>query len=465
MSRLACLLSPEACRRALARDDGQTTTEWLGVGAVSVAVILALMLSGPALGRDIQRTWNCFIAMASGNPHGTCSFRAPPPPPTTPFDFAAPSGEPERDCTRSTFIGNAEAGVRIGFVDLGGGKGLIVSEDAQGQIHVTFVESGSIGVSADIGAEGGIDIGSADLEGGIGAEVGVALGGEVGETRVFTDPDEAEAYIMDRLTDEALETILPPLVEDVAVGARDVVDWIVGTERPQGEAESTHGQAGVTVEGSADGVVAEVDASVAANGRVTEKADGSRTLQLDLSREAAGQLGILVGVGASGGQQVQLEVDYDPAGNPTTARIISVSEGTVEVAAIPEMSNPADVLRSVRGTAQGGTGSRTVVTAELDLTAPGLGDALGDFVGSRSVEDLSQAADVLLDHLRDHGTVSIENYTRTAAEASVSGQVSLVVGLGIELGLTGVQLDLTDAAYYDPETGRFIEWIGCTGGP
>src|SRR5690606_23176801 len=113
--------------------------------------------------------------------------------------------------------------------------------------------------------------------------------------------------------------------------------------------------------------------------RVTLKPDGSRTVRLEATREVAASLGIpILEIGANGKGTVQLELDVAADGTPTTARVRVIAEGAVDGQIMDSVTDAADGLDKVTTNISGGEGSRTVVTAELDLTDPDLADSFGD---------------------------------------------------------------------------------------
>ncbi|CAN5246007.1 hypothetical protein BH23ACT9_BH23ACT9_10570 [soil metagenome] len=449
-------------RRVAGADEGQTTLEWMGTAAIVVGLVVAMLLAAPGLGESVADRWQCLLSTVLGD-GGACggSERA---------------GEPQRACTTSVTTGSAGIGVRIVVVDAEAGKQVVIRETSDGMVHVTFIDEGSLGASGKIGATGGIDVGEVSI--GLGAQgtLGAALGGESGDTRVFDNPSDAEAYIADRLIDEGI-SLLPPGISHGADLAKDIGNWILGRDPPQGTDGGGHAQVDISAEGevkaTAGPLQAEAEVAVEAGARVTTRPDGSRTVRLMASADVAASLGIpLANIGAEGGVEVHLELDFDADGNAVAARVRVIGEGGLDSSFTPSITDVADGLTKVAGSLTGSDTTRTVVTAELDLTDPVLGDAFGDLVGATvdaatgqgSLRDVTDAGSTVADALAAAGTLSIEQYDVGSLKIGVEAEGNVGIGVGGKIGVEGSQATLVDAHYLDPVSGALVRWDGCLAG-
>lgn len=444
-------------RRRRAADDGQTTLEWLGVGAVVVALVAALVLASPGLGTRLSETYQCLVQQLTGG--GAC-------------EAEAARGEPDRECVTGITTGTVSADVRIAVINAGGAKQVRIVETSDGLVHVTISDQGELGASLEAGAEANVELGDSELGLGANASVSATLGGEEGETVVFDNPEDANDYIIDQLTDDAIDS-LPPIVEQGADLIKDGLGGILGFDPPEGTPESTHGATDLTIGGEASATAgplgAEIEAAVTGGGRITENEDGSRTLRVEVSGEVAGTLGVPVvaDVGGAGAATVRLEVDIDADGNPTKGRVVLIGQGGVDDSFTPNVESPGDLLDQLTTNIPGGEGRRTVITAELDLTDPALGDAFGDLIGAAGgldVDGVQEAGGQVVDALGDAGSVSVETYEITDNSIGAGARGSVGIGLGAGLEGTLDTATLVDAQYIDPDTGMLVPWEACIGG-
>ncbi|WP_370325456.1 hypothetical protein [Euzebya sp.] len=444
-------------RFRLGRDEGQSTIEWLGIAAVVVGIVVALALLAPTSGGRIGQALECLVVQVTGD--GAC-------------EGGVARGAPERACTTSVASGEISGDVRVTFINAGAGKLVRIRHTSDGEIHVTFVDSGSLGVSAEAGAEGSVTVGDNEVGLGANASIGGSLDGEVGDTVSFDDPDDAREYIIDRVADEAIES-LPPGVEQVAGIGKDLIGGILGHDAPDGTPESTHGAIDIGIDGEASATAgpasAGIEAAIGAGARVEQKADGSRTVRISASAEAAAALGIPVAldVGASGRTEVRLELDIAADGTPTTGRVVAITEGGVDDQILPDVDSFGDLVNQVTTDIPGGEGQRTVITGELDLTDPALAEAFGDVLaaaGDVDVDGVVEAGEEVVDAVADAGTLSVETYDITRNSLEAGAEVNLGIGLGASGGGTLETATLTEALYLDPLTGQLVPWEGCLGG-
>jgi hypothetical protein len=409
----------------LAREDGQSTLEWLAVAAVVIAIVVALVLAAPGMGGSVEQAVRCLVSRVVDGGAGC----AP----------EVSRGEPRRVCTSGVTSGILTGDVRVGVITAGAGQQVVIVEKADGTVEVTFIDSGEIGVSLEVGAKGSVAIG---------------------------DP-----HIVDRLTDDAIDS-LPPIVEQGADALKGLVNGVLGHDPPQGTPGATEGSVDATVSGEA-GVVAGpasagVEAAVSGGAGITQHPDGRLTISIEISASTAASLGIPVAfdVGAADEGTIRLEIDLAPDGTPTTGRIVVVGEGAVDSSLLPT-TDLGDLLNQVTSDLPGGEAVQTVVTAELDLTDPALAEAFDDLLGAAAGLDapgLQDAGAEVLDAIADAGTVSIETYDITSNSLGAGGSASLGAGLRAEIRGTLETATLIDARYVDPVTGTVVPWTSCLEG-
>lgn len=433
-------------------DAGQTTIEWLGIVAVVAAIITALILSAPGLGETIARNVECLISTVTGG--GGCSGE----------DSAANPGEPARACVTSSTEGRVTINGRVLVIDAETGDAYIREEKSDGTVEVTFIEEGSLGASVRAGGKAKGTVGDVSAGGGAEASAGAAIEGYVGETRVFDDPAEADQYIQDRITDEAIET-LPPGVEQGAGLVRSGIDWITGHETPTGEEGSQEGGVGGKIEAKAEGaagpVTASVEAAVEAGAKVKVMPDGSMEVTVDVAADASGNISVVKGQAGSSGS---VTIKLDPDGRPVEVQMSQTVSG--------ELGASLDIpgMEGVDLPVGGGAGREQAVTVSVDLTDPGLAaagedliDQLGGAIQNGGLGGVLDAADNLVQQAGQASTVTVEAYEIDDFEVGAEASGNVGVGVGAGVNVSKANKELISAQYWDPVANEFVPWVSCTG--
>lgn len=445
---------------ALRREDGQTSAEYIGVIVVLAAVIAALLLGAPGVGRTITDGIKAALCQMIGS---GCE---------TPLA----EGEPKEPCVVSSTSGTAGIEATVGFVDLGGGKGLLVEEFSDDRIEVTFIDTSKLGVSTGVKAGGKVTIGGTEVGLNAEARAAAAVLGEAADTRIFRDEEEARDYIRDRALGEAIET-LPPGARQLAGGVRGMVDFVTGHKTPEGEEGDEKASLGVQIGGEANAVAgplgAEVEAALGAGVAGKVKPDGSRTFQVQVDAKIAGAAGVpvLAQLGASGASTVLIALDVDAQGNPTKLKISGQVDGSFSPELLSNL-DPGEALDALKASIKGSEGKRSVVELNIDLSNGEVADAALELidqaprVGNPNIDTdaLVAAGGDLRDSLTGNSTLSVTNHHVDSTGLGLEG--GLMAGIGLDLGAEGTMVTTTlDSAYYlDPTTGSFVPWAGCEGG-
>lgn len=440
------------------RDDGQTTAEYVGL-IVIVGIVLGAIAAGP-LGGRLSELIQQAICQVSGEP--------------CPAELAD-AGTPEYACEISGWEGRGGIDARVGFVDLGAGTSLRMSERSDGTFRVTTLDDGTVGASLKEEAGGVITFGdrTVGLESELGA--GVALLGERSETRIFDDREAAQRYAVEQAVEEGVE-LLPPGAQALArlgMAGRDALTGGVddGEEGPstaqvsleaKGKGSATLGPAGAVAERSAG-----------AGARLTTLPGGGAQASVLVDTEKSGSAGVPIladfAKGTSGAVEMRLSWDRDGDLQDLTMIGEMASSGGVSKGVGAEDLD--DVLRSVGTKAGVETGERTVVRADLDLTDPALQDSARRFFQAaprvgQPVPDIARLASAgrqLRDPLYDAGTISTAVYRDEDFEAGIEGKLSHGLGGagGLKMGASNWRLH--DASYLNHQTGELAPWAECTG--
>lgn len=449
-------------RRTAAADSGVTAAEYIGVLGLLAAVIAALLLLTPALGAVVGEGIRAAICSIAGV---GCD------------ETVARSYEPD-SCVRESRQRGVDGSVKITFVEVGGGVGYLREERSDDEIHVTWIEDGRIGATTGIGGKGGITLPSGDWNAGAHASVEGHLGAELGSTRVFTDPGEADAYITRRRNHalrQGAEAVAPPL--RIATGIHDLIRGGPDLGEPDlvyfdakiggsGNAAANYGPAGA--QGEAEGEVAA--------GAVRDRRTGETTLYVKAEGDVGGQAGMILGRSGSRGGEVVLALTLDKDGNPVTlATSRTTTTGQGGLIGAPNLT--LDALDAVLSEAAfDADATHTVaVTSELDLSKPANRQAALDvFTGAAglgvgvpgSAGGLQAVADRYAERLLADGTVGVTEHEGSTWGLGGGAEIALGAKLGLDLGYSASDSRLTDASYLGAGPGGqrvLVPWAACTG--
>lgn len=439
---------------ALRREEGQTAAEYIGVLMVLAAVIAALLLAAPGIGQTIVEGIRTALCQITGVGCQDTLAR----------------GEPLDPCLVSSTSGTADFNATIAFVDVGGGKGFLAEEFADGRIDVTFVDTSTLGASTGGKAGGSVTIGDNGVGLNAEARVAAALLGEGSDTRIFHDRGEARAYIRDRGLSEGIDA-LPGPAGDVIGGLRGFVHWMTGHQAPQGEEgrrEASWGTGfGGDAEAAAGPLSAKVEAALGADAARTVDPDGSSSSRLQIDAEVAGKLGVpvLVQLGAGGASTVLVQLDVDANGDPRNLKMSAQVDGSFSAELIDNL-DPGEALDALQASVTGTEGKRAVVELNVDLANRQVADAaLGLIaqaprVGKPTVDRqaLIAAGGDLHSALTGNSTLSVVTYSLGGTGVEAEGGLMAGLGLDLEAGISVVTATADSASYLDPVTGRFEPW-------
>lgn len=438
-------------------EDGQSTLEWLGVGAVVVALAAALVLSAPGMSGSLAETFTCLIGRLVGQ---SCA--------------AETARGPEEPCVLQTQSTTGELGIKVVAVNIDGTHGYVTETLSDGTVRVTEMTRLEGGPSVSVGA--GVAVNTGD--GSVGARARASLRGnafvEFGDTWTFPDQANADAWIENQLVDTALGSnpvTGNPVGGWIAGGALDLIG--VGGNDVDGEQTSTRIDIGVNGEALAEAVggplAGEGRATLEAAGSVTQNSDGSVELGFGLTGELAASLGLpiagsLGGDGTSAGS-VAVTVQDGQVTNVEVALAVTAPEGTI----VPgQAQSPADVLTALGNAAVDPDvpNQEHLITLNLDTTDPALRgsvDALLDGLGNGQLDQA--ALGTLGDSLVDASEATyIVNELRGTETYGIDAHASFIVGGRLAANLVTEGSDLVSAMYWDPVSGSWQPWTACTGG-
>lgn len=439
-------------------DSGQTTIEWLGIAAVCVALVLALITFAPGMGREIAQAVECLIQQVTGG--GPCGR-----PQTA-------DGGPTTPCALSAESTNVELGVKVIAVTLDGSYGYIIEEMSDGTVKVTEVVRAEVGASE--GKGGGVAINAGDQRAGARATAGARAAGfiELGDSWVFPNATEADEHIENTLVDRALRTNPVtglPGVNQIAKGALGLIG--VGGNDVEGQRESTRVDVGILATGTAEAVggvtSGEVTAGLEAAGGMTVHQDGRVDATFIVSGEGASSLGIPeladIDLGATGSAEVT--VTFAPDGTVDSVGLTVTTTTTNDSGVADQDPGQAldDLAKSVVDPQDATT--QVIMDYELDIDSPELQQATIDFITSQAPggTPASEGRSALGDALVNNSTVTRSVYELDDGKYGVDASGEFIVGGRLSANLIRANSELVDATYYDPKAGKFVPWINCTG--
>lgn len=457
-------------RRLLTDQHGQDAVEYGGV-LVVVAVVIALVVAGwhsfgPTFVRDVQ----CLVEKVLG--HG-CSAPAPYP--------------------VSASVKSVGYSGRVAIVDGGHSYTVTLTKLSNGTSTITVTNTGSLGVSAQVGA--GVELGplgSADADASIGG------GGYADQSETWTFPTwgQGQSDFNKISQGNALGLGAHDLVNSTAgsvpffghaiTGAFDDLTGASGAPNqgslPHKYLSSTAAGAGLQGSGDAKagvdfgplsaGVGASLDAHAGMEhiGYGPEKGDWQLVGGLD--GNADGSLaGVLFGAQADGAGNVngEVSVTFSPSGTPETLEISAYGDGVWGVSpptnAKLEVPGSSSSEGGSSGSGEGGDGSGGESGKEplLSIESDGSeGSGVGSmFTGTLNLANDPQAEqDVnlilqgdpapigdLVHQLNTSGTESVQTYHISRSSSTYGGKAS--VGVGVGASLIGGS---SSAKYSPPET-------------
>ncbi|WP_044496255.1 hypothetical protein [Nesterenkonia massiliensis] len=176
-------VSAQGDLRPACRERGASTIEYVAMTVLTGILVLALIAvpAAPQLRGAISDLICEITSYLPGGGGGECGGDL-----LTEEDF-------QTRCTISSTSQNAGSTVDIAWVSLGGDAGLSWKEYSDGEFHVTIMDGYSAGANVNTGVTWGKNV----TVGGASANAGIELGYGNGDTWVFDDREEAQAFVDD----------------------------------------------------------------------------------------------------------------------------------------------------------------------------------------------------------------------------------------------------------------------------
>jgi hypothetical protein len=448
-------------RRRLVCQRGQDTVEWAGVLVIVALIIAAIVAFAPRLGTTLGHDMECVIKKIFG---GGCTAPAP---------YVV-------SVTTKTVGYNG----RVGFVNGGHGYTLTLTKYSNGTSAITAVNTGTLGVSAQVGA--GVELGPI---GGASAQASIGGGGYGDQTTTWTFPSwsagqsgwgkiSGGSSLGLAVHDGASATLgAVPLVGGTLSG---VFDSVTGAHGAPGRGSLPGKPSSTAVGGGAQGSAkaganvsfggfsAGVNASLAAHAGLEhitsgpQKNDWQLTAGLDGSGDAS-LLGALFGAQASLAGKVNgaVTVTFSASGAPLTLAVAASGNGVWGI--VPPGTTSVRVpvgspSGSGKGSGNGSSGAPMLSVQSDNAGGSGVGTS---FVGTLNLATDPQAQSdleallegnpaklpALISDMNSNGTETVQTYKLSSSNSTVGASVSVGVGGGA---------NLTDgsstATYYVPET-------------
>lgn len=417
------------------QDPGQTTIEWLGIAAVVVALVVALVGLAPGIGQTIAGAFETLICRVTGG-----------------SDCGTP---PEEEvCITHISRREAEGGVTIVSVS----PELTVAAETRvrsdGTAQVAISAEGSLGAEFIAGASG--EVGNLEVETPGGK---IELEGSQNATLIFEFPDQAAAdEFVNDLTKTAAATAVAGPVGGLVAGL------ITDLDIPPPNAVQITG--GIALEGSGSGAVIEGEgsASVAA-GLIHDLDTGHTTFILEGEGSVGGEFQPLAdAAGAEVTNTTQIRLEVDESGNPVaielrntlTGEVSGFITGTAAQSLIGDESVAGEVLTTLVGL-EPSASAQVRTNARVDLDDPQLGDAANALVDAITGGDAAAVTDATatLGHeIYDNGELTADVYIgQEEALTVVDLEAGKGVGFGLELGGSTSSADLVASVVARPSEG------------
>lgn len=398
-----------------AYERGAAALNWVGVMLLSSVIIcsIAIVPASKDIAESARRAI-CAVAKLVGIP---CD--------------AGPEVKPEptEPCVVNRSGNEGTFGVSIAFVDLGGGKGLLVEQLSNGKYRLTEFDMGSAGVSLSTAVGGGVTVNDARYALAASAGLGAGLIGESGTVWEVDSKEEADNLANTLYTRMGVETAIPGL----GTGFNWLAEQVGIYDIP--EPTSTYFGGGAQGDASAnlDLIVAggELAGGVTAIKGQTDHADGSQTIYLEINAtvSANGSITGLFSGTHPEGTLGRAEINKDADGNMTSLTYIVTDPKTGEAVSL---TLPADSA------------------ADQKI----INDFLGNPMDYVDPTDFVNAA-------MDHGTATkvvydtSKNLDVTAfADFKIEG-----VGVGLNGSYTSTDESLSDATYWNGT--EWVPWTSC----
>jgi hypothetical protein len=410
--------------RAARRERGQASIEYVGVVALVVAVLAAvipLTSAGPAIAGAVMDGLRRGLCLVTG---GGCALDAGP-------------------CVVATSTIDERAGLDLVLVRVGRHSGILREDLSDGSIAVTELEDLEAGPRVGIGVHGHIHIDDLDI--GLGGELNAALLAQLGGGRTFiVHSAEAADQLVDRLVHGSPGTMLADLPVRVVRGALGI------GEKGIPEADEVYFEGGVDglFEAGVGALLTRADIVAAAAHTVGIRVDrrtGNRTLYTRVAdRAIAPFMTLLGGLGAAAEGTLVTGLTLDRHGHPVEfsvsgARRLARGRTAPLTALIPDLGPLAM------------TGDRFELDARLDLANAENAALVRRFLLSLSMAggpgEVFDAGGALVDRIRTDGRLDARVYDVSSSVIGVDGSIALGARVGGDFS-------------YDRSSGRLVQAAG-----
>jgi hypothetical protein len=414
--------------RAMRRERGQASIEYVAIVALVVAILAAvipLTAAGPALAGAVMdglRRGLCVVT------DGGCALKAAP-------------------CIVATSTIDERAGLDIVLVRVGRHSGILRQELSDGSIAITEIEDLEGGPRVGIGAHGHIHLGDLDI--GIGGELQAALLAQLGHGRTFVvHSREAADELVDRLVHGSSATMLADLPIRAVRGALGMSEDGI----PKADAVYYEGGAQGLFEAGLGPLVTRADLVVAATHTVGIRVDrrtGQRTLYMQIADRAMAPLTTLFGeLGGSAEGTLVAGLTLDRQGHPVQFSVSGsrrlASGGTAPLTALIPSIGPLAMA-----------GDRFELDAWLDLANAQNTALVRRFLMSLTLAggpaELVDAAGALADRLRSDARLDARVYDVGSSVIGVDGSIALGARIGGDFSYERSSGRLVQAAGRSPE--------------
>lgn len=481
----------EASREARPRrrtEVGAGTLEFVGVAILAAVLVVATVGAVASSSPQVRESVKTQICRILG---GDCS--------TGSGTTEAVDLRPE--CEIYSEQNEVSATIDIAFVRVAGGGIVQRSEKSDGTVEITLLNEGRGGGVVAAGAHGKARIGENSFGVDVEAEAAATVGIQAGETYLFNDADDADAF-QDYLQGELAQDTVSAASPLFAAG-----NWVVekvSDEQPPTNAgvQKTYTRFDVAVEASAEasagfgsgagGDVSVMEAIGVEHDRGADPEDpaddrSTTFIQIDWSAAGSAGLPVVAGLDASYATSGIIKVTTDAEGNPVEAQFVDRTSGGFEagLTADQDSTSPAEGNPDGEGFERaepdtsgkpswnlaftGGEDSSTVVSQTMPLDTPERQQAFADWigaaggtnilatmnstvipgVGSGDGDDVTGLGDgqTFADLVHEESQVSVVEYDGTTWGLGLGGGASLAAKFSADFNYDDQEASAVEAAY------------------
>lgn len=440
-------------RRRLRGQEAATTSEYVGVVAVVVVLVGALIVNNPVgLGQTIQSSIQAaFCRIMTAVDSGPCAPGGGDP---AEVDDAVYRPDP---CVVSSRERDTQGTIEALFFEVGRDRGFLWEEKSDGSVELTLLVKARGGVAAEVGGEGGITYEGVDYGVEASAEADAVMAAETGKTWVFEGPDGVEhaEQVVDWIQREHAEDNSTTPIQTI----NTAVEHITGEPDPPvhtrefvagGVAASTKAGAtglGLAAEiGVQSVIMIGTDYTVNAAGRHTRERD--EYYEVSLGGGVAGSVGPF-GIGAAGDKEVAVILSYDRDDEPVDLTIVDTTMGAIDRnfldidgdVAEEGFRRLASLVESGEATGTAADENTTVITSRLALTTPEeqrlATEWVDTFANPREIDAM----------MREEGRISVVSYEGHTTGLGLKAKLAAGAKIGVEFGQQRTNATAVEALY------------------